>query len=211
MADIVAADELPHLSVERVWVETEKALKEQHPEIFWQVLANCGALPILLPELVISDGIAALTRAAPHTQRADCRWAALLSDLPEARAQSASKRLKAPNALTLLAARVSAWRPQMKAALTDATTCMTLIKALDALRRDEPFEGFCESLSALEQQTPEATAAITLLRDARDAAQRVKAADFAEEGIKGPALGAAIQTAQIEQIAAVLAGAKAAL
>jgi tRNA nucleotidyltransferase/poly(A) polymerase len=81
MADIVAADELPHLSIERVWVETEKALKEQHPEVFWQVLANCGALPILLPELVISDGIAALTRAAPHTQRADCRWAALLSDL----------------------------------------------------------------------------------------------------------------------------------
>ena len=47
--------------------------------------------------------------------------------------------------------------------------------------------------------------------DARDAAQRVKAADFAEEGMKGPALGAAIQAAQIEQIAAVLAGAKAAL
>jgi tRNA nucleotidyltransferase (CCA-adding enzyme) len=211
MADIVAADELPHLSIERVWVETEKALKEQHPEIFWQVLANCGALPILLPELVISDGIAALTRAAPHTQRADCRWAALLSDLPEARAQSASERLKAPNAFTLLAARVSAWRPQMKAALTDATECMALIKALDALRRDEPFEGFCDSLSALEQQTPEATAAITLLRNARDAAQRIKAADFAKEGITGPALGAAIQAAQIEQISVVLAGVKGAL
>ena len=52
---------------------------------------------------------------------------------------------------------------------------------------------------------------MTLLRDARNAAQRVKAADFADEGIKGPALGAAIQAAQIEQIAAVLAGAKAAL
>jgi len=211
MAEIVAADELPHLSIERVWVETEKALPEQHPEVFWQVLASCGALQILLPELVVSDGIAALTRAAPHTQRADCRWAALLSDLPEARAQAASERLKAPNAFTLLAARVSAWRPQMKAALTDATTCMALLKALDALRRDEPFEGFCETLSALEQQTPEVIAAIALLCDARGAAQRVKAADFAEEGIKGPALGAAIQAAQIEQITAVWGGAKAAL
>ena len=211
MADIVAADELPHLSVERVWVETEKALKEPHPEVFWEVLASCEALPVLLPELVVSDGIAALTRTAPHTQRADCRWAGLLSDLPETRAQSASERIKAPNAFTLLAARVSAWRPQMKAALTDATACMTLLKALDALRRDEPFDGFCESLSALEQHTPEAMASVTVLRDARDAAQRVKAADFAEEGMKGPALGAAIQAAQIEQIAGVLAGAKAAL
>jgi tRNA nucleotidyltransferase (CCA-adding enzyme) len=99
----------------------------------------------------------------------------------------------------------------MKAALTDATECMALIKALDALRRDEPFEGFCDSLSALEQQTPEATAAITLLSNARDAAQRIKAADFAKEGITGPALGAAIQAAQIEQISVVLAGVKGAL
>lgn len=208
MAEIVAAEELPHLSIERVWVETEKALKEPHPEVFWQVLANCGALPILLPELVVSEGVVALTRTAPYTQRADCRWAALLSDLPETRAESASERLKAPNAFTLLAARVSAWRPKMKTALTDATACMALLKALDALRRDEPFEGFCETLAALEQQTPAARASIILLRDARATAQRIKASDFADKGVKGPALGAAIQAAQIAQISAVLAGVK---
>jgi hypothetical protein len=50
-----------------------------------------------------------------------------------------------------------------------------------------------------------------LLRDARDAAQRIKAADFTNEGITGPALGAAIQAAQIEQISLVLAGVKGAL
>jgi tRNA nucleotidyltransferase (CCA-adding enzyme) len=204
MTEIVAADELLHLSTERIWVETEKALSEQHPEVYWQVLADCGAMTVILPELAISQGISALGRAAPHTQRADCRWAALLADLPEIRAQEASERLKAPSAYSLLATRVSGGRSSVKTALKDATECMALLKALDALRREELFEGFCETLVALEQNSADAQQAIDLLQRARDAAQQVKAADFADQGVTGPELGAAIQAAQIERIASLI-------
>jgi tRNA nucleotidyltransferase (CCA-adding enzyme) len=204
MTEIVAADELLHLSTERIWVETEKALSEQHPEVYWQVLADCGAMTVLLPELAISQGISALGRAALHTQRTDCRWAALLADLPEARAKDASERLKTPNAYSLLAARVSSGRPRIKAALKDGTECVKLLKALDALRREEPFEGFCETLVALEQNAVDAQNAIDLLQRARDAAQQVKAADFADQGVTGPELGAAIQAAQIDRIASLI-------
>lgn len=204
MSEIVAADELPHLSAERVWVETDKALGEQHPEVYWQVLSDCGALAVLLPEIAVSQGIAALTRAAPHTERNDCRWAALLADLPEARASGVSERLKAPNAYSLLATRVCGERYKMKATLKDAGTCMSLLKALDALRREEPFDGFCATLIALEQRSASAQNSIDLLRRARNAAQTVKASDFADEGLAGPELGAAIQAAQIERIASLL-------
>ena len=204
MAEIVAADELAHLSTERVWVETEKALGERHPAIYWQVLANCGALSVLAPELTVSNGIDALSRTAQHTQRTDCRWAALLADLPEARVKEANKKLKAPNTYSLLAARVSGQRTKIKTALKDASECMALLKALDALRRDEPLEGFCETLIALELNSDDAQRTIGLLRSARDAAQKVKAADFVDQGITGPDLGAAIQSAQIERIAALL-------
>jgi len=204
MSEIVAADELPHLSAERVWVETDKALGEQHPEVYWQVLADCGAMAVLLPELEVSQGIAALARAAPHTERNDCRWAALLADLPEARASGASERLKAPNAYSLLATRVCGERYKMKATLKDAGTCMSLLKALDALRREEPFDGFCETLIALEQRSADAHNVIELLQLARDTAQQVKAGDFADQGLTGPELGAAIQAAQIERIASLL-------
>ena len=204
MSKIVAADELPHLSAERVWVETDKALDEQHPEVYWQLLADCGALAVLLPELAVSQGIAALARAAPHTERADCRWAALLADLPEARASDASQRLKAPNAYSLLATRVSGERSRIKAALREGRSCMSLLKALDALRREEPFNGFCETLIALEQNSADAQVTIDLLRSARGAAQKVKGADFVDLGITGPDLGAAIQAAQIERMAALL-------
>ena len=204
MSEIVAADELPHLSAERVWVETDKALGEQHPEVYWQVLADCGAMAVLLPELEVSQGIAALARAAPHTERNDCRWAALLADLPEARASGASERLKAPNAYSLLATRVCGERYKMKATLKDAGTCMSLLKALDALRREEPFDGFCETLIALEQRSADAHNVIERLQLARDTAQQVKAGDFADQGLTGPELGAAIQAAQIERIASPL-------
>ena len=81
---------------------------------------------------------------------------------------------------------------------------MSLLKALDALRREEPFNGFCETLIALEQNSADAQVTIDLLRSARDAAQKVKAADFVDQGITGPDLGAAIQAAQIERIAELL-------
>ena len=201
MTEIVDVGELPHLSTERIWVETEKALGERHPEVYWQVLADCGAIKVLLPELAVSQGISALRRAAPHTDRNDCRWAALLADLPEARAEKTSKRFKAPNTYTLLAARVSDGRGKVKIALNDASECMALLQVLDALRREEPFEGFCETLLALEQSTADAKSAIGLLRSARTVAQKVKAADFADQGLTGPELGAAIRSAQIKRIA----------
>ena len=204
MAEIVVADELLYLSVERMWVETEKALGEKHPEVYWQELAGCGALAVMAPELAVSNGISALSLAAPHTSRSDCRWAALLADLSETRAGDVSERLKAPNAYSLLAMRVSDGRPKVKTALKDARECMALLKALDALRREEPFEGFCETLAALEQNSADAQRTIDLLRSARAAAQQVKAADFADRGLDGPDLGEAIQAVQIERIAALL-------
>ena len=167
-------------------------------------MADCGALTVLAPELAVSNGIVALSRAAPHTQRIDCRWAAILADLPEARARDASERFKAPNAHLLLATRVSGERPKIKTALKDARKCMALLKALDALRREEPFEGFCATLVALEQNSTDAQKAIALLQRARTVAQQVKAADFADQSVKGPELGAAIQAAQIEAISALL-------
>ena len=84
---------------------------------------------------------------------------------------------------------------------------MSLLRALDALRRDEPFNGFCKTLMALEQHSADAQAAVALLASARRAAQTVTAAQFAGQGIEGPALGAAIEAGQIEGIAQALSSA----
>lgn len=53
MRDMVASGELAQLTPERVWQETAKALITDHPEVYFQVLRETGALARLMPELDI--------------------------------------------------------------------------------------------------------------------------------------------------------------
>lgn len=57
MTQITYSGELEHLSAERIWLETEKALQTPHPEIYFEVLKQVGALARLFPELYALDGI----------------------------------------------------------------------------------------------------------------------------------------------------------
>ncbi len=221
MTQLVDAGELAHLSIERVWVETERALGERNPEVYFATLKSCGALHALLPALVPSAGIDWLARAAPSTERTDCRWAALLAELPSKRAVEASEAIKAPNSYRELAAKVAEWRPQTKTALIDPEQTMALLESIDALRRDEPFLGFCETLAALEGQTPQEHPACQMLFAAQKAAKAISAgdvinresvaegdsnaADDVKQKLTGPEIGRAIRARRVAEIGKVLA------
>lgn len=51
MRTISQSGELSHLVAERIWKETEIALNEKTPSVFFQVLRDCGALHCLMPEI----------------------------------------------------------------------------------------------------------------------------------------------------------------
>jgi tRNA nucleotidyltransferase (CCA-adding enzyme) len=51
MRQMVAAGEVNALVPERVWQETERALGEPRPDVFFQVLRDCGALQVIFPEV----------------------------------------------------------------------------------------------------------------------------------------------------------------
>ncbi|MFK7830560.1 MAG: multifunctional CCA addition/repair protein [Congregibacter sp.] len=57
MAEIVGQGELAHLPSERIWVETERALRERNPQVFIQTLLDCGALQQLMPEVAALFGV----------------------------------------------------------------------------------------------------------------------------------------------------------
>jgi tRNA nucleotidyltransferase (CCA-adding enzyme) len=57
MRAIVARHELDALVPERVWQETEKALREQRPGEFFSVLRSCGALAKIFPEIDALFGV----------------------------------------------------------------------------------------------------------------------------------------------------------
>jgi tRNA nucleotidyltransferase (CCA-adding enzyme) len=51
MRRMVEAGEVAALVSERVWQETERALGESRPEVFFEVLRDCGALAVIFPEV----------------------------------------------------------------------------------------------------------------------------------------------------------------
>jgi tRNA nucleotidyltransferase (CCA-adding enzyme) len=57
MRGMVAAGEADALVAERVWQETERALGESRPEVFFEVLRDCGALKVIFPEVDALFGV----------------------------------------------------------------------------------------------------------------------------------------------------------
>src|SRR5580693_6148519 len=57
MRDMTAAGEVQALVPERVWQETERALGEAHPEVFFETLRACGALAVIFPEIDALYGV----------------------------------------------------------------------------------------------------------------------------------------------------------
>ncbi|MCE9686525.1 multifunctional CCA addition/repair protein [Shewanella sp. AS16] len=101
MRDISASGELQALTAERVWLEIDKSLSGDDPQVFFEVLRQCDALKIILPELdalfgvpqppqwhpEIDTGIHSLMvvqQAALLTRDKAVRFAALVHDLGKA-------------------------------------------------------------------------------------------------------------------------------
>lgn len=98
MRELSESGELQALTAERSWKEIARALMEEQPQVFIQVLRDCGALKQLMPELDVLFGVpqpaahhpeidtgvhtlSVLEQAARHNQPLTVRWACLLHDL----------------------------------------------------------------------------------------------------------------------------------
>jgi tRNA nucleotidyltransferase (CCA-adding enzyme) len=57
MRQMVASGEVDALVPERVWQETERALGESRPDVFFQTLRDCGALAVIFPEIDALYGV----------------------------------------------------------------------------------------------------------------------------------------------------------
>ena len=75
MRSMVDSGEVDHLVAERVWKEMSRALAEQSPQIFIQVLRQCGALARIMPEL---DCLFGVPQPAKYHPEIDCGLHALM-------------------------------------------------------------------------------------------------------------------------------------
>lgn len=98
MRQLAESGELAALTPERTWKEISRALLEPRPDIFIQVLRDCGALAALLPEVDALFGVpqpaahhpeidtgahvlSVLRQCAEHDQPLSVHWACLLHDV----------------------------------------------------------------------------------------------------------------------------------
>lgn len=98
MRQLSESGELSALTPERSWKEISRALLEPRPDVFIQVLHDCAALKVLLPEVDALFGVpqppahhpeidtgvhvlSVLRQCAEHQQPLTVRWACLLHDV----------------------------------------------------------------------------------------------------------------------------------
>lgn len=71
MQSMVDAGEVEHLVPERIWKEVSRALVEPRPDVFIEVLRECGALKVLLPEVDCLFGVPQPPRHHPEVDTGD--------------------------------------------------------------------------------------------------------------------------------------------
>ncbi|WP_341582729.1 multifunctional CCA tRNA nucleotidyl transferase/2'3'-cyclic phosphodiesterase/2'nucleotidase/phosphatase [Marinobacter metalliresistant] len=206
MQNMVDAGEVNHLVPERVWQEIQRALHEQAPEAFFEVLRDCGALGVLIPELDPSEvfSLAMETLRCIHTQpdtSSEERFAALLSPLDEQAAIARAKVLKAPNDCQNLARLATAFIPKVQEMNSRNPEGESLLDRLDHADFWRRPGRFAQLLNVLECALPDSRNSLKLLRTASDAATGVDPKTLLTHGYKGKALGEAIRTERLKRIA----------
>lgn len=201
MQQLTASGELGCLTVERVWIEVEKALSSQTPSVFFKVLIQVGAVEKIWPPLAKQltnnpDCLAWLDKAAQQDSLSLAQRFALLGwgAAFEFAAQLANclmlpkeyqKHLKA----LLLIQKQPALRS------LQAEEVMRMFDQLDAWRQPELFNAVVE-LMKLTQATNQAEELKIMLNKAKS----ISAKEIVAKGIKGPEVGIALAKLRLEKL-----------
>ena len=202
MRQVSQSGELEHLAAERVWVETEKALGEPSPEVYFTTLERCEALPVLFPELVgspLQKGVAELSKTPASSPLAVAHWryAQLVSPLSAEQREALATRLKLPNAVAQLA-RHTALTHGLLACVVDGPSVLHWLERLDGWRKPEQVE---EQMRLVNLLAPEQ---VVRLSGAWQAAREVNPQTLMADGYQGAALGEAIRTRRGQAVASAL-------
>ncbi|KAA1175893.1 multifunctional CCA tRNA nucleotidyl transferase/2'3'-cyclic phosphodiesterase/2'nucleotidase/phosphatase [Marinobacter salinexigens] len=202
MRSMVSEGEVNHLVSERVWQEIQRALNEKEPGTFFEVLQDCGALQVLIPELASPSeyqaGLNALRLAHHANGSTEERFAALMSPLDSQTCTERAATLKAPNDCRDLARLTTLFAPDVNTGQPPTPdSALALLNHADSWRRPERFASLLKVLSFVH---PERLRSIKMLQAGAEAATQVDPKALMQKGFKGKALGNAIQAERLARI-----------
>jgi len=215
MRHMVQNGEAGALVSERVWRELEGTLETASPQRGLEVLSDCGALGVLLPELArsadASQDMRALRAAAESATSSAVRWATLLGGLAATDIEALCERLRTPTEHRELALLTARLEREFASALDPASSpeqLLSLLEQADAFRRPERFARWLEVLAArrrgAEVAAQATTALLARLRIAAAAAAAVQLSAVELRAHRGPQLGAAMRARRLKAIGSQL-------
>jgi tRNA nucleotidyltransferase (CCA-adding enzyme) len=221
MRRMVENGEASHLVAERVWAELVKALDTETPVRFFKVLAGCGALGVLFPELASAESsnpenshaqhsiaLPVLQQAVSISRLTTIRFAALACDMDNLHADgsgnealvSLCERYRAPNACRDLARLALQYRRPLQAATRlSPEAILELLNNADAFRRADRFRELLK-VCAADALVGQCEFNSDHLLQALAAAQSVSTDELLQQGLSGKELGLALQQKRIEAI-----------
>jgi tRNA nucleotidyltransferase (CCA-adding enzyme) len=188
MREIVVSGELDTLPAERIWSEFEKALTAPSPVAFLSTLDDCGALPLLLPDLDdYPTTIARLAAAGTTHDDAEVRFALLFHETEPDLVRRICSQLRPPKRFTALAVLLATLGHLLLRPLElSAAERLNILEQADALRRRERFE---KLLSACNALLPAGAGVTEHWRRSLEACASVDTASLAASGLSGEAVG----------------------
>ncbi len=194
MKEMVSSGEVNALVSERVFKELERALSEKNPEIFFEVLNECGALAVLFPEIK-KEQIKMLARAAEKTDDSVIRFAVLFYGLSRDDAMRVCERFRVPTEYRDLAVFIADVCNEFKKENLPAEIILDLLQKTDAFRREERFEKFLLACEICLSQS------LQRWRDYFNAAKKVDVQKIiSETQLTGKELAEKIKEKRIEAI-----------
>lgn len=216
MTELTKRGELVDLTAERVWKEFSRALMEANPEVFLQVLEQCKALAVLLPELKdLPLVVQLLQQAATEQQPLAVRWASLVVPLALegewATIKQINQRFKVPSDCADIAALTGEYLTTCLQSLTKSSDeLLILLQRTDILRRPERFAMLLAVCKLVATVTGESTNANTylpveFLSKLAEEVRQLKPQSFIEQGLTGAALGEALAKQRLTVIETIKA------
>ena len=194
MSQLSSREELQALSSERVWKETERALGESSPQLYFSCLQQCGALAQLMPELQLNSRLIELLEQAAAQQFDDeVRWALLCHQIEqEADLEQLQQRLKTPKRFQQSAQLLRRHHPSLQKPLT-AERVLALYQGLDLSRRPERLAPFIEGCGLIFTDHPESLNRCRQLPELIDGINQIQPRQLVQQGFKGAELGQELQ------------------
>ena len=207
MQQIAATDELAHLTRERIWAETERAIGEQSPLTFFRLLNQADATQALFPELLplgkLNEAKQLETHFTPDTTTT-VRFAALMYlcfasiDNPTGQLTHFCQGLRCPNGFRDLSLQVlHSTDKLLNWEQTSADERLNVYLKSDLLRRPERLIPLLEACSLLahtfKNKTLDTQFYVNLLTELKT----IQPADIIQAGFKGAAIGEEIKRRQL--------------